>query len=64
MHHAFGSPDPVSAGFEVILSVDDEPVSLTKLSVTAGGVWSSWNASALEGPLVLVAASVAVAVKL
>jgi hypothetical protein len=26
MHRRMGSPDPVSAGFEVILSVDDEPV--------------------------------------
>jgi hypothetical protein len=33
---ALGSPDPVSAGFEVILSLDDEPVSCTNASVTLG----------------------------
>ena len=33
---ALGSPEPVSASFDVILSEDDEPVSLTKLAVTCG----------------------------
>ena len=35
---AFASPEPVTASFEVILSLADEPVSLTRLSVTAGAV--------------------------
>ena len=33
---AFGSPEPVSVSFEVILSVDDDPVSCARLSFTAG----------------------------
>ena len=31
---AFGSPKPVSVAFEVILSLDEDPVSFVKLSVT------------------------------
>jgi hypothetical protein len=35
---AFGSTDPVNASFDVILSVEDRPVSVTRLIVTLGAI--------------------------
>src|SRR5450755_515836 len=45
---AVASPPPVRASFDVILSLEDDPVSDTRLSVTAGGVVSSVKVSEAE----------------
>src|SRR4029077_8615011 len=56
---AFGSPDPITVGSLVILSVGDDPVSFLRASVTTGAVLSSMNVSD-AGPA-LPAASVSLA---
>src|SRR5665811_1007967 len=56
---ALASPVPLSVAFDVILSVDDEPVSLERLAVTVGAVVSRVNASETEP--VFPAASVSLA---
>src|SRR5450759_2504503 len=56
---ALASPVPLSAAFDVILSVDDEPVSLVRPAVTVGAVASSVNTS--EAEPVFPAASVSLA---
>ena len=56
---AFASPDPVSVSFAVILSLAEKPVSLARLSVTAGAVVSRVKVS--EEVPVLPAASVSLA---
>ena len=61
---AFGSPEPVNAAFDVIMSVDEMPVSLTRLSATAGTCVSTVTLRADEATPVLPATSVAVAVRL
>src|SRR5262249_16004472 len=56
---ALASPVPLSAAFAVILSLADTPVSLDRLSATAGAVVSSINVR--EALPVLPAASVSLA---
>ena len=53
------APVPLSAGFEVILSLDDEPVSLERAAVTVGATVSSVNVS--DAMPVLPALSVSLA---
>jgi hypothetical protein len=53
---------PVSVSFEVILSLDDKPVSSAKLSVTAGATVSTVTTKAAEAALVSPAALVSGAV--
>src|SRR5258708_35812292 len=55
---ALASPVPVSAGLEVILSIDEAPVSLDRFSVIEGGVASVKESDAVPA---LPAASVSLA---
>ena len=61
---ALAAPVPLSAAFDVILSVVDEPVSLERLAVTVGAVVSMGTLRAEDAALVLPATSMSVAVKL
>ena len=61
---ALASPVPLSAGFEVILSLDDDPVSLASAIVTAGATVSTVTAKGVDAAPTLPAASAAFAVKL
>ena len=56
---ALASPPPVSAGFDVILSVDDDPVSFARRAVMAAALLSSVKVS--DALPVLPAASVSLA---
>ena len=58
-----GSPPPVNASSDVILSVDDDPESRTSVSVTGGGVVSTVTANpddSGESPLPDIAVAVSV----
>ena len=61
---ALASPEPLSAALEVILSVEDDPVSFDKFAVTPGATVSTWTVKAAEAALVSPCESVAVALKL